>query len=108
MKLKLDRSSKQFYSSLFKRRSTKTVDECMSYLANMNIPKLTDEEQLPCEDKLTKNERWNALSSMGSSKSLGNNGLSEEFYICFFDKIRNYLPESLNYSFIHGQLSHSQ
>ena len=72
---------KQFYSSLYKRCSTKTVDECMSYLANMNMPKLTDEEKLSCEGKLTKNECWNAPSSMGRNKSTGNDGLSKEFYI---------------------------
>ena len=43
----------------------------MSYLANMNIPKLTDEEKLSCEGKLTKNESWNALSFMGSNKAWG-------------------------------------
>ena len=99
---------KQFYSSLYKRRSTKTVDECMSYLANMNIPKLKVEEQLSCEGKLTKNECWNVLSSMGSNMSPWNDGFSEEFYVCFFVEIHKYLLESLNYSFIHGQLSHSQ
>ena len=99
---------KQFYSSLHKRRSNKTVDECMSYLANISLSKLTDEEKLSCEGKLTKNECWIALSSMGNNKSPGNNGLSKEFYICFLDEIHNYLLESLNYSFIHGQLSHSQ
>ena len=96
---------KQFYSSLYKRRSNKTVDECMSYLANISLPKLTDEEKLSCEGKLTKNECWIALSSMGNNKSPGNDDLSKEFYICFFDEIHSYLSESLNYSFIHGQLS---
>ena len=99
---------KQFSSSLYKRHSNKTVDECMSYLANISLPKLTDEEKLSCEGKLTEDECWIALSSMGNNKSLGNDGLSKEFYICIFDEIHNYLLESLNYSFIHGQLSHSQ
>ena len=82
---------KQFYSSLYKKCSYKTVDECMSYLTNMNIPKLTDEEKLPCKGKLTKNECWIALSFMGKNKSLGNDSLSKEFYICFFDQFHNYL-----------------
>ena len=55
-----------------------------------------------------KNECWIALSSMGNNKSPGNDGLSKQFYSCFFYEIHNYLLESLNYSFIHGQLSHSQ
>ena len=56
----------------------------MSYLANISLPKLTDEEKLFCEDKLIKNECWIALSSMGNNKSPGNDGLSKEIYICFF------------------------
>ena len=100
---------KQFFSSLYKRRSNKTVDESMSHLANMNIPKLTDEEKLSCEGKLIKNECWIALSSMGNKKSPGYDSLSKEFYVRFFDEIHNnYLLESLTYSVIHGQLSHSQ
>ena len=110
MKLKLDRSSNSSIH-LYIRRITRTVDECIIvFLANMNIPKLTDEEKLSCEGKLTKNECWNALSSMASNKSPGSDGLSKEMviYICFFDEIHNYLLESLNYLFIHGQLSHCQ
>ena len=65
--------------------------------------------KLSCEGKFTKNKCWIVLSLMENNKSLGNDGLSEEFYICFFFyEIHNYLLESLNYSFIHGQLSHSQ
>ena len=51
----------------------------------MNITKLTDEEKFSCEGKLTEKKCWNALSAMGSNKRQGNDGLSEEFYICFFD-----------------------
>ena len=32
----------------------------------------------------------------------------KRFLFVFFYEIHNYLLESLNYSFIHGQLSHSQ
>ena len=56
----------------------------MSYLANINIPNLTDEEKLSCEGKLTKNDCWIALASMGNNKSPGNDGLSEEFYNYMF------------------------
>ena len=92
---------KQFYSSLYERRSNRIVDTCMSYLGNISLPKLTDEEKLSCEVKLTKNECWIALSSMGNNKSL-EDGLSKEFYICFLMKFITYLLESLNYSLFMG------
>ena len=59
-----------------------------------------------CEGKLTKNECWIALYFHG--KSPGIDGLFKEFYSCFFHEIHDYFLESLNYSFIHQQLSHSQ
>ena len=78
------------------------------YLRNINIPKLTDDERNVCEGKLTKMEIWNALNSMGNNKSPGNDGLSKEFYVCFFREIRSYLLDALHLSFTHGQLLNSQ
>ena len=77
------RSLKDFYSSLYTRRSNKTEDECIAYLRNINIPKLTDDERNVCEGKLTKMEIWYTLNSMGNNRSPGNDGLSKEFYVCF-------------------------
>ena len=45
---------------------------------------------------------------MGNNKSPGNDGLSKEFYICFFNEIYSYLLQALNVSFREGQLSSSQ
>ena len=53
-------------------------------------------------------EIWYALNSMGSNESPGNDGLSKEFYVCFFQEIHSYLLDALNLSFTHCQLSNSQ
>ena len=45
---------------------------------------------------------------MGNNKSPGNDGLSKEFYVCFFNEIHSYLLQALNMSFREGQLSSSQ
>ena len=84
-------SLKKFYSSLYTRRSNKTDDECIAYLRNINIPKLTDDERNVCEGKLTKMEIWNALNSVGKNKSPWNDGLSKEFCVLF---LRNSLLPS--------------
>ena len=105
--IEIIRSLKNFYSSLYTRRSNKTEDECIAYLRNINIPKLTDDERNVCEGKLTKMETWYALNSMGNNKSPGNDGLSKEFYVCFFQEIHSYLLDALNLSFNNGQLSNS-
>ena len=106
--IEIIRSLKKFYSSLYTRRSNKTEDECIAYLKNINIPKLTDDERNVCEGKLTKMEIWNALNPMRNNKSPGNDGLSKEFYAHFFEEIHSYLLDALNLSFTHGQLSNSQ
>ena len=43
-----------------------------------------------------------------NGKSPGNDGLTKEFYVCFFNEICSPLIDTLNYSFEVGQLSTSQ
>ena len=45
---------------------------------------------------------------MKNGKSPGNDGLTKEFYVCFFDEINQFLIEELSESFSIGQLSTSQ
>ena len=45
---------------------------------------------------------------MGNNKCPGNDGLSKEFYVCFFNEIHSCLLQALNMSFREGQLSSSQ
>ena len=75
---------KNFYSSLYKRRSSKSGKYCLEYLKNINIPKLTEIECDCCEGILTKKDCWDALQSMKNNQSPGNDGLTTEFYVCFF------------------------
>ena len=44
---------KEFYSTLYKRRSTKGEEECLEYLKTLKIPKLSDVECESCEGLLT-------------------------------------------------------
>ena len=99
---------KEFYSNLYKRRSSKSETDCLNYLKNINIPKLSTEDMNKCEGRLTKQECWDTLQSFGNNKSPGNDGLSKKFYVCLFNEINAYLIDSLNHSFHEGQLSTSQ
>ena len=47
--IEIVRSLKNVYSSLYRKRSNKTEDECIAYLRNINTPKLTDDERNACE-----------------------------------------------------------
>ena len=75
----------------------------------LNIPKLSDDDdRTSCEGKLTLNECWEALISVSSNKSPGNDGLTKQFYVCFFKDVGQYLINALNLSFDYGMLSTSQ
>ena len=99
---------KSFYSNLYEQRSTKTEVECLHYISNFNVLKLSEEDRTICDGKLSKKECCDALLSLGDNKSPGNDGLSKELYVCSFDEIHPFLVEALNYSFQHGELSISQ
>ena len=99
---------KEFYSNLYKKRSSKSETDCLKYLKNINIPKLSTEDMNKREGRLSKQECWDALQSFGNNKSPGNDGLSKEFCVCFFNEMNVYLIDSLNHFFQEVQLSTSQ
>ena len=82
---------KKFYC-----RSGKTEKQYLTYLENINTPKLLVNETLQCKGKLTLKECWDALVSMGSNKSPGNDGLTKKFYVCFFAEVGSLLVSTLN------------
>ena len=99
---------RSFYSSLYKRRSSKNEKECLEYLKSFNLPQISSSERESCEGLLTRKECWEALQSMKNGKSPGNDGLTKEFYVCFFNEISPLLIDVLNHSHHTGQLSTSQ
>ena len=99
---------KGFYNSFYTGKSLKTEQECLNYLTDINTPLLSEHESLSCEGKLTLKEIYQVLESMPGKKSPGNDGLSKEFYLSFFDLLSQPLLESLNAAFDEGEHSPSQ
>ena len=79
-----------------------------SFLENINLPTLTNEQALECEGITSETELLKALKSMKNDKSPGNDGITKEFYEFFWDDIKNSLSESIKKSFTSGELSTSQ
>ena len=44
---------RDFYSNLYKRRSTKTEKDCLEYLYDLNLPQLSDQDRNSCKGLLT-------------------------------------------------------
>ena len=74
----------------------------------MPLPKLTNEQTLTCEGIISEDEVLKSLRSMKNNKSPGNDGLSKEFYECFWDEIDRPFLVSIQKAFLNQELSSSQ
>ena len=99
---------KSFYENPYTKKSLQTERECLEYLTRINTPHLSESDKASCEGKLTLQNIWEALISMKNGKTTGNDGLTKEFYVCFFGELGMLLLKSLNYSHFVGELSTSQ
>ena len=71
----------------------------------INTPKLSTQQKMLCEEKLTVKECFGTLLAMSNGKSPGNDGLTKEFYICFWEDLGSLLIVTLIYAFQYGELS---
>ena len=62
---------------------------------DLNISSLNSEEMLSCEGNLTEQEIYKLLTSFKNNKSPGNDGLTKEFYWCFWNDIKDIFMKSL-------------
>ena len=97
-----------FYQSLFSRKVQFQTDIIEAYLDNIPLPKLTDEQALSCEGIISEDEVVKSLKSMNHNKSPGNDGLSKEFYECFWDEVKKPFLASIHKAFLNQELSTSQ
>ena len=98
-----------FYSDLYKEKNSEelTYENC-PFLNSGNIPKLSPAMRELCEGELTIAECFNTLSSFQNNKTPGNDGLTVEFYKCFWKLMGSLLVNCLNCAYKHGELSSSQ
>ena len=69
---------KEFYSTLYKRHSTKDEEECLEYFKISKISKLSNVERESRECLLTKKEWLDALQRMKNDKSSVSDGLTKD------------------------------
>ena len=98
----------RFYSDLYKSKSTINKSDILTYLDNIEIPKLSIEEKNFCDGDLTIDECYDTLKTFSANKTPGNDGLSVEFYKHFWCWIGKPMVQCFNTAFIKGELSTSQ
>ena len=97
-----------FYKSLFKNNIKKTLSEQTNFLDTLQIPKLSDNDCLLCEGELSESELYDALKNMPNKKSPGNDGLTKEFFLSFWDDIKDIYISSIRTAGIKKEFSVSQ
>ena len=78
------------------------------YLENIPLPKLANEQTLSSEGVIFEDDAFKSLKSMDNNKSPGNDGLSKEFYECFWDEVKKPFLASIHKAFLNQELSTSQ
>ena len=73
----------------------------------LSLPEHTNEQTLSCEGITSEDEMFKSLKSQ-ENKSPGNDGLSKEFYECFWNEIKKSFSASIHKAFLNQKLSNSQ
>ena len=103
--------SRNFYENLYKLQENDLdlfIATSDKFLHNPEIPYLDINLKESCEGPLTADECLKVLKTCKNNKSPGNDGLSYEFYLQFWDILKQPLVESFNYSYIKSEMSISQ
>ena len=79
-----------------------------SFLSNLDIPRLTEEQKLSCEGKITPEECAAVLENFQNNKSPGNDGIPVEFYKKFWSLLSESFMKCVNECFESGEMSLSQ
>ena len=64
-------------------------DSICNFLNDITVSSLTTEQLLSCEGNLTEKKIYKSLRSFENNKSLGNDGLTKEFYYTFWGDIED-------------------
>ena len=100
--------TKNFYANLYSEKITLDEFDFREEFKNYDIPKLTFEESEKLEGLISLDEATRALHSMKNNKSPGSDGFSTEFFKMFWNKLGYFVIRSLNFGYLHGELSSTQ
>ena len=79
-----------------------------AFLNDLNIPKLSEEQQKQCEGSISSEECFCVLNSFDLNKTPGNDGIPIEFYKTFWAALKDSFIKCVNECFEKGEMSNSQ
>ena len=77
-----------FFNYLYKETLSFSSNNLETYLNTISLPKLTKEKSKTLDGGITEKELLIALQSMENNKSPGNDGLTKEFHITFWNEVK--------------------
>ena len=80
---------KHFYKNLFTKVGIENVETSRTFLSQITTPVLDEKDRDLCDAEIKIDDLYTSLCSMENNKSPGNDGLSKELYMKFWDKIGN-------------------
>ena len=98
---------RSFYQELYTSRN-KNNEAIESFLKDLLIPKLSEEQKLSCEGKITSEECALILECFQNNKTPGKDGIPIEFYKKFWPLISEPFIQCINECFEKGEMSCSQ
>jgi len=97
-----------FYNQLYTSQNQLSAERFSNFSDYESLLKLDNEKQNLCEGAITAEECLAALKTFQHNKTPGTDGLTAEFYLCFWNDISGPLFDCLNHGALLGELSISQ
>ena len=105
------KEQERFYRELYKSRINRVLiirEKISSFLNDLNIPQLSEEQKNSCEGLISQEECSELLDSFQNNKSPGNDGIPAGFYRKFWPPISESFIRCVNKCFEKGEMSCSQ
>ena len=101
---------KLFYQDLYTSKNIKadSTQTAKFFASDLDIPRLTEEQKLSCEGKITPEECAAVLEIFQNNKSPGNDGIPVVFYKTFWSLLSESFTKCVNECFETGEMSSSQ
>ena len=101
--------TKLFYQTLYSSRDSELLDfNLETELSGYTVPKLNIDESSNIEGLLAYQQATISLKNMAKNRSPGTDGFNADFFKVFWGQIGQFVVRSINYGFLHNELSVTQ
>ena len=98
----------KLFENLLKRKLRKTKHAYNECLTGISLPTLNQERKKVYDEEISEQEEIVAMESFSNNKSLGNEGLTKEFYETFWEELKQSFINSLNQAKVSKKLVNSK